>query len=72
MINGYCPVGVELDAVSVSVLLEVVGLVEKAAVTPLGSPETDRFTLPVNPYSEYTETLEVPEDPCPMLKLPPP
>ena len=40
-----------LLAVNVSVEVEVVGLGENEAVTPLGRPETVRFTLPVNPYS---------------------
>lgn len=50
MVSGYCPAAIELDAVKVSVLLLVVGLLENAAVTPVGSPETERFTLPENPY----------------------
>jgi hypothetical protein len=36
-------------AVSVRTLLPLVGLGAKEAVTPLGSPVTARFTLPVNP-----------------------
>ncbi len=50
MVRVYCPRLAELLAVSVSVLLPVVGFGEKEAVTPLGRPETERFTLPVNPY----------------------
>lgn len=46
----YWPSVAELLAVSVSVLVPVVGLGEKLPVTPLGSPETERFTLPVKPY----------------------
>lgn len=41
-------VAVEL-ALSVKTLLEVAGLVPKLAVTPEGSPEVERVTLPVNP-----------------------
>jgi hypothetical protein len=48
-VSGYCPMAVELLAVSVKVLFPVVGFGEKDAVTPLGKPETERFTLPVNP-----------------------
>jgi hypothetical protein len=48
----YCPVAAELLAVSVKVLLPVVGFGEKDPVTPAGKPDTDRFTLPPNPYSE--------------------
>lgn len=39
-----------LLAVRVRVLIPVVGFGEKVAVTPLGRPETARFTLPVKPY----------------------
>ena len=46
----YCPSGAELLAVNVSVLLyPVLGFGEKDAVTPLGKPEAERVTLPVNP-----------------------
>lgn len=44
------PVAAELLAVSESVLVPVVGLGRKDAVTPLGRPEIERLTLPVNPY----------------------
>lgn len=40
----------ELFAVNVSMLLLVVGFAEKDAVTPLGRPAMERFTLPANPY----------------------
>jgi len=41
-------VAVEL-AVSVNTLLEVAGFVPNPAVTPAGSPEAERVTLPLNP-----------------------
>jgi len=50
----YCPTVAELLATNVSVLLPLVGFGAKEAVTPLGRPETEKFTLPVNPYCEYT------------------
>ena len=50
MVKLYCPMAVELLTVSVSTLLPVVGFGENDAVTPLGRPETERFTLPENPY----------------------
>jgi len=53
-VKGYCPMAVELLAVNVSVLLPVAGFGEKDAVTPLGRPETEKFTLPVNPYCGFT------------------
>jgi hypothetical protein len=53
-----------LPAVSVSRLVPVVGFGEKDALTPLGNPESERLTLPRNPYSGVTVTfagVEVPD-----------
>ena len=50
IVKLYCPRVAALLAVSVRVLFPVVGFGEKDAVTPLGRPDTERFTLPVNPY----------------------
>ena len=63
------PNAATLLAVSVSVLTSTVGLGDSDAVTPLGSPEMARLTLPLNPYSGMTETVDVPELPCPMFRL---
>jgi hypothetical protein len=54
IVSGYCPTAAVLLAVNVSVLFPVVGFGEKEAVTPVGSPDTERFTLPVNPYCGFT------------------
>ncbi len=43
------PVVAVVLAVNVTTLVDVVGLVPKLAVTPLGRPEADKVTLPVNP-----------------------
>ena len=56
-------VAVEL-AVKVTTLVEVVGLVPKAAVTPAGTPEAESVTLPVNPPEGVTVTVLVPVPPC--------
>jgi hypothetical protein len=53
-VKGYCPIATELLDASVKVLLPVVGFGEKDAVTPLGRPETEKVTLPVNPYCGFT------------------
>jgi hypothetical protein len=53
------PVVAELLAVSVSRLLPVVGLVAKAAVTPLGIPDAVRVTAPVNPPASITLMVSV-------------
>ena len=66
----YCPGTTELLAVSVSELDVVVGLGLHDAVTPLGRPETERFTPPAKPYSELTLTYDVPELPWPIVILP--
>ena len=44
-------------AVRVRVLVPLVVAGEKEAVTPLGSPEVARLTVPVNPYSGVTVTV---------------
>lgn len=53
-VSMLAPRGVELLAVSVIMLWPVDGFGEKDAVTPLGSPETLRLTLPVNPFRALT------------------
>jgi hypothetical protein len=40
-----------------------------AAVTPLGRPEAERLTLPLNPLSGLTVTVLVPLAPCATLTL---
>jgi len=54
------PVVAVLLAVSVSVLLPVVLAGLNEAVTPLGRPEADRLTLPVNPLAGFTVIVDVP------------
>jgi hypothetical protein len=61
-------VAVEL-AVSVSTLVDVVGLVPKLAVTPAGRPEADKLTLPVNPPEGVTVIVLLPLLPRVTLKL---
>ena len=58
MVTLYCPTATELLAVSVRVLLypAIVGFDEKDAVTPLGRPEAERVTPPVNPFRGFTLT----------------
>lgn len=56
IVTMFCPTGVVLLAVKVTVDVLVVGLVEKLAVTPLGRLAAVRFTLPLNPYCPNTST----------------
>jgi len=59
MVTVAAPVVAVLLAVSVSTLLPVVGLVPKAAVTPLGRPYAASVTLPVNPPVSVTVMVSV-------------
>lgn len=58
------PVVAVLLAVNVTVLLVVVLPGLKEAVTPLGRPEADRLTLPVNPFTGLTVIVLLPLPPC--------
>ena len=61
-------VAVEL-AVNVTRLVEVVGLVPNAAVTPAGRPDADNVTLPVKPLTGVTVTVLFPLVPCVTVRL---
>ena len=51
-------------AVKVSTLVDVVGLVAKTAVTPVGRPDAARVTEPVNGLTSVTVIVSVPVPPC--------
>jgi len=53
MVRGYWPRAAVLVAVNVSTLEEVADFGANDAVMPAGSPETERFTFPANPYCGY-------------------
>ena len=55
--------GAVLLTVSVRVLVPLVEAGEKAAVTPVGRPETESFTVLVNPNIGMTEIVDVPVAP---------
>jgi hypothetical protein len=59
----YCPTAAELLTVNAISLDPVVGFGKKDAVTPLGRPEAERVTLPVNPFNGLTAMEFVPEVP---------
>ena len=63
------PVVAVLLAANVSVLVPVVLVGLKVAVTPLGRAEAIRATLPAKLFSFETEMLLVPLRPCVTLKL---
>ncbi len=64
MVTVGVPDAAALLAVSVSTLPPVVGLVPKAAVTPLGNPETASVTLPANGLTSDTVMVSVALLPC--------
>lgn len=63
IVTVLVPTGAEAPVLSVSVLKKVVGFGENEAVTPLGRPATEKFTLPAKPFTALTSTnvlLDVP------------
>lgn len=56
-------------AVKVNTLVAVVGLVPNAAVTPAGSPDAERVTLPVKPPEGVTVMVLLPLAPWVTVKL---
>ena len=60
MVTAKFPMAAVLFAVRVSVLVLLVLLGLKDAVTPLGSPETDKLTLPLKPFCGVTVMVLVP------------
>jgi hypothetical protein len=70
IVTGTVPVVAVPLAVSVNVLEAVAGFGLNDAVTPLGSPDPDKLTLPLKPFCEVIVTVLVPLAPCMMLRLP--
>lgn len=69
MVTVAVPVVAFELALRVTTLVEFVGLVPKLAVTPEGSPDADRVTLPVNPPEGLTVIVLFPLEPCVTVKL---
>jgi len=69
MVTVEVPVVAVLLAASVSVLVPVVLVGLNVAVTPLGTPEADRATLPAKAFSGATVTVLVPLAPCITVRL---
>jgi hypothetical protein len=68
MVTVAVPVVAELLAVSVRVLVVVAGFVLNDAVTPLGNPDADKLTLPLNPFCGVTVSVLAPFVPCVIVK----
>jgi hypothetical protein len=62
------PVVAVLPVASVNVLVVVAGFGLNDAVTPLGRPEADKVTLPLNPFCGVTVIVLVPLVPWVMLR----
>ena len=60
MVTAKVPMLAAAPAVKVSVLVLLVLVGLKDAVTPLGSPETDKLTLPLKPLCGATVIVLVP------------
>jgi hypothetical protein len=69
MVTVEVPVVAVLLAASVSVLVPVVLVGLKVAVTPLGRPEANSATLPVKLFSFATEMVLVPLALCATVRL---
>ena len=69
MVTEDAPVVAVLLAVSVNVLVAVVGLGLNEAVTPLGRPDADKLTLPLKPFCGVTVMVLVPVAPCVIVTL---
>jgi hypothetical protein len=69
MVTVAGPIAATVLAVSINVLVAVAALGLNNAVTPLGSPDTDKLTLPLNPFCGVTVIVLVPLVPCVIVKL---
>jgi hypothetical protein len=69
MVTVDVPVLAVLLAVSVNVLAPVVGFGLNDAVTPLGNPDAERLTFPLNPFCGVIVIVLVPLVPCVIVTL---
>lgn len=69
MVTVEVPVAAVALAVNVTELVDVVGFVPNAAVTPEGRPDADKVTLPVNPPEGVTVIVLLALLPCVTLTL---
>lgn len=69
MVTLVVPIDAVPLAVNVKVLAFAVLVGLNDAVMPLGSPEADKLTLPLNPFRGTTVIVLAPLPPCVMLTL---
>ena len=70
MLTDAGPIVATALAVNVNVLVTVAGFVLNEAVTPLGKPDADKLTLPLNPFCGVIVIVLPPRVPCVMVTLP--
>lgn len=63
MVTVEVPVAAVPLAERVKTLLAVAGLVPNVAVTPVGKPDADKVTVPLNPFRGLIEMVVEPEVP---------
>ena len=54
---------------TVKVLVVVAGFVAKIALSPFGRPDTDKFTLPLNPFRGWIVIVAEPDEPWVKVRL---
>lgn len=69
IVNAVAPTVAEPLAVKVSTVLPLAGLGLNEAVTPLGRPEAEKVTLPLNPSSGLMVMVVVTWLPCVTLTV---
>ena len=69
IVTETVPIAAVPLAVNVNVLVVLAGFGLNDAVTPLGRPDADKLTLPLNPFCGVTVIVLVPLVPRTMLKL---
>ena len=69
MVTETVPMVAALLAVSVIALAVLAGFGLNDAVTPLGSPDADKVTLPLKPFCGVTVIVLAPFPPCTRVML---
>ena len=69
MVTTNLPVVAVLVAERVIVLEVVAGCGLKTAVTPLGNPDADKVTLPLNPPCGVIAIVDAPDPPCVIMTV---
>ena len=68
-VTGKVPILAVLLADKVNRLVAVAGFVSKTALTPLGTPDAAKFTVPLNPFKGLIVMVVEPPAPWTKVKL---